>query len=62
MNKNNAILEKNNEIIETIGKDYSNEISAHSKILQNSNNIFIKFKNILIIFLIFTLKSLNNIL
>ena len=44
MNKNNAILEKNNEIIETIGKDYSNEISAHSKILQNSNNIFIKFK------------------
>ena len=44
MNKNNAILEKNNEIIETIGKDYSNEISAHSKILQNSNIIFIKFK------------------
>ena len=44
MNKNNAILEKNNEIIETIGKDYSNEISAHLKILQNSNNIFIKFK------------------
>lgn len=44
MNKNNAILEKNNEIIETIGKDSSNEISSHSKILQNSNNIFIKFK------------------
>ena len=43
MNKNNANLEKNNEIIETAGKDSSNEISAYTKRLQNSNNIFIKY-------------------
>ena len=44
MNNNNANLEKNNEIMETAGKDLPNEISTYSKILQNRNNIFITFK------------------
>jgi len=43
-NKNNTNLEKNNEIMETQGKEDLSEISKSSKILQNSNNIFIIFK------------------
>ena len=44
MNKNNVNLEKNNEIMETEGKEDLNKISKTLKILQNSNNIFIIFK------------------
>ena len=38
------ILEKNNEIKETINPDNLNTISTHSKILQTSDNIYITFK------------------